>query len=411
MSDKIKFSYVATKEGKKIEGTIEALDRAAALKTIVEKGYRPISLSDNAKFDPNNLSLPSFLQKKSISLKDLVAFTRQLSTMINAGVPLLKSLDTLKNQTESQLLSEALEQISADIRGGSTLSKAMGKHPKIFSAIYINMVNAGEVAGILDDVLNKLAVQQEKEATIKKKIKSASTYPKVLIGITFMAFFVLMTVVVPKIGEIIIDLGGEDAELPALTATMLSISDFATSYWYIVIGGAVGLIVSLKKYLKTPTGKRNLDKLLLKMPVAKNIVVKVALARFSRTFSSLMASGVTVLESITITSKAMGNVIIEEALVHAAKEVRQGAVLSEVMAQNAIFPPILTQMLAIGEETGELDTVLNKVADFYEEEVDAVVESISSIIEPVMIVILGGMVGLIAVSVIGPISSLSQNVG
>lgn len=411
MSDKtVQYNYVASNHGKRVKGSVTAVSRSEALKRIAEQGYKPISLSNSKEFDMNNLTLPSFLRRKKVGLKDIVAFTRQLSTMISAGIPLLRAIEILQAQTESPILNDALHQVSADITGGGTLSQALGKHPNVFSSIYVNMVGAGEVGGILDEVLKKLALQQEKEASIKKKIKSASTYPKVLIGITFIAFFILMTVVVPKIGGIIKDLGGEDAKLPPITSILLGISDFAKANWYIIIFVVVAMIIGAKKYLKTPRGKRNFDKLLLKIPMTRTVITKISLARFSRTFSSLMGAGVSVLEALNITSKSMSNVLIEEALQDAAKEVRQGANLSDVMSQNPIFPPLLTQMIAIGEETGELDTVLNKVADFYEEEVDAVVESISTIIEPVMIVILGGMVGLIAYAVIGPISSLSSNV-
>lgn len=273
------------------------------------------------------------------------------------------------------------------------------------------MVKAGEAGGILDDILKRLAMQQEKDASIKKKIKSASAYPMVLLVITVVAFFALMTFVVPRIGQIVTDLAGDDAVLPIQTRVLLSISDFMTNYWYFFLVIVVGGTFLLRRYIKTKKGRRNWHALLLRIPVVKTIITKVAIARFARIFSSLMGAGVSVLDSINVTADAIGNVIIEEELKEAGKEVTAGQQLSEPLSNSKHFPPIVAQMLSVGEETGQTDQVLIKVADFYEEEVDNMVDSLSSIIEPVMIVLMGAMVGLIASAVIGPISELSQSIG
>jgi type IV pilus assembly protein PilC len=272
------------------------------------------------------------------------------------------------------------------------------------------MVRAGEAAGILDDILKRLAMQQEKNATMRKKIKSAMTYPMVLIGITIIAFFGLMIFVIPQIGKILTDLGGEDAKLPVITQVMLAISDFLIHQWYILVPIVVVGIIFLSRYIKTPKGKSQFHHIVLKVPAVKTIVKKVAVARFARTFAALMGAGVAVLEALAVTSRAVGNVVYEEALVDAADQVKNGATLSSIIEKNDLFPAIVAQMLAVGEETGQTDTVLIKVADFYEEEVDVAIDGLSSIIEPVMIVVMGGMVGLIAASVMSPIASLSQNV-
>jgi type IV pilus assembly protein PilC len=340
----------------------------------------------------------------------LVAFTRQLSAMIGAGVPLLRSLSSIEKHEEDKALKRVLAAVIKDIEGGMLLGDALAKHPKAFNDIYINMVRAGEAAGILDDILKRLAAQQEKATAIRKKIKSAMTYPMVLIFIAVGAFFGLMLFVIPRIGTIITDLGGPDAKLPGITLFMLGISHILTSYWFIIIPVLVATVVILLRYIRTTRGKRQFHGLLLKIPGIKSIVTKTAVARFARTFSALMGAGVAVLEALNVTARAVGNVHFEEVLSNAAIEVKNGKSLSATIEKSDLFPPIVAQMLAVGEETGQTDTVLLKVADFYEEEVDLAISGISSIIEPAMIVFMGGMVGLIAASVMTPIAQLSQNV-
>ena len=401
------FTYTAVnKDGKAVTGNTEASNKESVSALLVRQGFRPVVIKEiKAKAGSLNISFGS-----GVKMKDLVIFTRQLSTMINAGVPLVRSLATLQAQTDSKKFKEVLIDISHEVEGGIAFADALAKHPKVFSSIYINMVRAGEAGGILDDILKKLATQQEKDASIRKKVKSASTYPIILMVITAVAFMGLTIFVIPKIGKMLKDLGGEDTKLPIQTEIMLSISDFMQHQWYVIIIVAVLSVVFLKWYTKTPKGHYNKDYLLLKTPVLKTVITKVAVARFARIFASMMAAGVTVLESIEVTSRAIGNKVIEKELMNAAKDVRNGKQLSEPISQSKFFPPIVSQMLAVGEETGQTETILVKVADFYEEEVDALIDGLSSIIEPIMICVMGGMVGLIAASVIGPISSLSQNI-
>jgi len=402
-----KFSYTATgDDDKQHSGTLEAADENAARSSLVRLKLKPIVIKKVQK-KKGNLDIP-FLTKSTVKSKDLVVFTRQLATMINAGVPLVRSLATMQKQTESEVFKTHLTEISRDVESGIAFADALEKHSKIFSPIYINMIRAGEAGGIMDDILKKLAVQQEKDAAIRAKFKSAMTYPLVLIGITVSVFVMLMTVVVPKVGTIIADLTGGD--LPTMTKVMLGISDFLLGFWYIHIVVTVGLAIYIKKSLGTKKGKEVRDRILLKIPGIKLIVVKMVVARFSRIFASLMASGVSVIEAIEITAKAVGNSVVEKELMASAKEVANGKQLSEPLSESKVFPPIVSQMMAIGEETGQSDTVLLKVADFYEEEVDAAVEGLSSILEPILIVVMGGMVGLISASVIGPISSLANNI-
>lgn len=402
-----KYSYTATgDDNKQHSGSLEAADENAARASLVRLKLRPIVIKKEEK-KKGAIEIP-FLTKKGVKSKDLVVFTRQLATMINAGVPLVRSLATMQKQTESNTMRTHLAQISRDVEGGISFADALEKHPDIFSPIYVNMIRAGEAGGILDDILKKLALQQEKDAAIRAKFKSAMTYPVVLICITILVFIALMTVVVPKVGTIIADL--TNGELPTMTKVMLSISDFILGFWFIHIGVTVGLTIYLRRFLKTPKGRLTRDTLLLKIPGIKVIIIKMVVARFSRIFASLMSAGVSVIDSIEITAKAIGNVVIEKELMAAAKQVANGEQLSVPLSKSTVFPAIVSQMMAIGEETGQTDTVLLKVADFYEEEVDAAVDGLSSIIEPLLIVVMGGMVGLIAASVIGPISSLANKI-
>lgn len=402
-----KFTYTATKDGKTINGAVEAATKQTAIATLAQQNIHPVILKEHS----SKAGMLSSLTQGRVRQKDIVVFTRQLSTMVSAGVPLTRSLSTLQQQTESKRFGQIVGEIAKEVEGGSTLADAFSKHPSTFNEIYVSMVRAGEAGGILDDILKRLASQLEKDASIRKKIKSAMTYPTVILSITVIAFFGIMMFVIPKLGAILKDLGGEDAELPVYTQAMLSLSDFLRGN-AIVLGATLFIAVFLlRKYIKTPKGKYRFHLFLLRIPVIKTVVIKVAIARFSRTFASLMSSGVSVLDALQVTGGAIGNKVIERELIEAAKEVKNGKQLSQPLSVSPHFPPIVSQMLAVGEETGQIDTILVKVADFYEEEVDATIDGLSSLIEPLMIIVLGSMVGMIAASVMGPIASLSKNVG
>ncbi len=403
------FQYIASSEkNKTTSGVIDAQDEAAVVAALAKQNLRPLSVTIAKK--TSGFSLNHLLGNDKVKSDDLVIFTRQLSAMVGAGVPLLRSLSSLEAHTESPGLKNILVNVIKDVEGGSPLADALGKYPLVFSDVYVNMVRAGEAAGILDEILKRLALQQEKSAAIRKKVKSAMSYPMVLMVITIIAFFGLMLFVIPQIGKILLDLGGPDAKLPIITQIMLGISDFFLKFGLIVIplmGVGVFLLI---RYLRTPVGKHQFHHFVLKVPAVNSIIRKVVVARFARTFSALNGAGVSMLESLNVTAKALGNVVYEQALIEAADKVKNGEQLSKVLEANPLFPAIVAQMLAVGEETGQTDTVLVKVADFYEEEVDTAINGLSAIIEPVMIVIMGGAVGLIAASVMGPIASLAQNI-
>lgn len=427
-----KFSYKALKDGKTITGLAEAANKEALMATLTKQGLRPLVLKTASGGTSSSFfNLKSGGGSKKVKLRDLVIFTRQLSTMISAGVPLARSLAGLQSGAESPYLRTVIGGITKDIEGGTSLGDAFAKYPKVFSEVYINMVRAGESGGILDDILKRLATQVEQDASIRKKIKSAMMYPIVILSVTVIAFFGVMLFIVPKLGGILLSLGGPNAKLPVYTQALLNASNFCVHNTIIhhipglasipVIGKLPNLIFImaivgvgvfyLLRYIRTPVGKYNFHAVLLRAPIFKVVILKIAIARFSRTFASLMSSGVSVLDALSITGGAIGNKVIERELEDAAKEVKNGKQLSEALSGSHHFPPIVYQMLAVGEETGQIDTVLIKVADFYEEEVAVMIDGLAAIIEPIMIILLGGAVGLIAASVMGPIASLSKNIG
>ena len=394
-----------------IRGKIEASDRQSAIATLSTQSLKPIEIKEKATslLSGGSITIP-FLSGR-VNGSSLVLFTRQLSTMVGAGVPLLRALNGLSKNADSKALSAIVTKVGADIQGGMTLADALAKHPKVFNSVYVNMVRAGEAGGILDDILDRLATQQEKAASMKKKIRGAMAYPLVLLVIVIGAFFGLMIFIIPQIGKIIKNLAGPQGKLPALTTIMLGISDFVIHFWWVIVivAGVGGY--AFVKFIHTPAGRLMFHRTLLRIPVVRDVIIKTAVARFARTFSALLGAGVSIVEALDVTGKAIGNVVYENAFKVAIEDVKVGKPLSGVIARyDAIFPPIVPQMLSVGEETGKIDVVLLKVADFYEEEVDVVINSMSAIIEPVMIVVMGAMVGLIVASVMGPITSLATQI-
>lgn len=404
------FSYIAMDNNNNVvKGSTEQVDRSSVINALVAQNLRPVSIKMlNSRKNRGEIKLFQNKNSRRVKRVHLVIMTRQLSVMVGAGVPLLRSLTSLAQHTESNGLRNVLNDVAKSVEAGSSLADALAKHPKVFDEIYTNMVRAGEAAGILDDILKRLALQQEKSASIRKKIKSAMLYPITLIVVTTVAFFGLMLFVVPQIARIMEEIGGPNVELPLITQFMIGLSKFVINYWYAILLTVVAIIFGAIRFRRTKKGRHFFDAVILKIPGFGKLATKVAVSRFARTFSSLMGAGVAVLECLVVTSRSIGNVLFEDSLKQAAFEVKSGKPLSLVIGDDPIFPPIISQMLAVGEETGQTDTVLVKVADFYEEEVDVAIEGISAIIEPAMIIILGAMVGLIAASVMSPIASLAQ---
>jgi len=405
------FSYSARdKSGVIQKGNVFAPDRAGASAALQAKGLTPILVKENLKAGKGGAKggiggLLSAVQK--VKLEDKVIFSRQFATMINAGVPIAQSLNILQQQSESPKLKAAVGDISKQVTGGATLANAMAAHPDVFNNIYVNMVRAGETGGLLDQVLDRLATQQEKDAEIISKVRGAMIYPGVITTATVGAFFFLMTVIVPKLSGIFEDMG---ADLPIYTKILLAVSKFLVHDWWMFIGGVVAAVVVFVRWHRTENGKRIFDKLMLKAPIFGTILMKVNVARFARTFGSLMASGISVLDAINATKSALGSTVYQDELAIVAQKVKNGRPMSEQIKESPYFPAIVGQMLSVGEETGKVDEILLKLADFYEKEVDNVVAGITSIIEPILIMVLGGMVGFIVISVFGPISDIGNHV-
>jgi len=400
------FSYtVLGKDDHQLTGLITASTRELAVAALRQQGNKPISVHE-VKTHTRRLTF-----KNKVRTKELMVFTRELSTMVSAGVPLPRSLETLAAQTENKYFREVINNVNHDIESGLPLADSLAKHPKVFSEVYVNMVRAGEAGGILDDILKRLATQVEKDASIKHKIHGAMAYPIVIMTVTIVAFFGIMLFIMPKISKIITDLGGSNASLPIYSRIMINISSFMQqNIIFILIFFCLAAFL-FRRYIGTDKGRLWWHGLLLRIPVLGKVITKIAIARFSRTFASLMGSGVTVLEALQITGKAIGNRVIQKELVGIAEAVKNGQPLGKQILGSTYFPPIVGQMITVGEETGKIDEILVKVADFYEEEVDTVIDSLASIIEPVMIIILGTIVGLIAASVMGPIAGLSKQIG
>ncbi len=399
------YIYTARSTNGQIQkGTINARTKQGAIEALRSRQLSPLIVEEPKKGGLNmEIRLPG---KHKVKSKDLVMFTRQLSTMVDAGVPILRSLSLLRDQTESLILREVLTKVIVDIQSGTSLSEALGKHQQAFSPIYVNMVRAGEAGGILDKVLNRLAYQQEKDSSLHSKIRGAMIYPMVIFSVTIIAFFILMTFIVPKIGLILNELSQGKEKLPIYTRVLLSLSHIMKSPEFI-IGFVVILpiiIIFFRHYISTDKGRYVWHSALLRIPSIRNIIIKTSIARFSRIFASLMSAGVSIVEAIETTAHAIGNAVIEKELLNCSKAVQSGSSFATELAKQPHFPGIVVQMLAVGEETGKTDEIILKVADFYEDEVDVAVAGISSIIEPVMIIMLGCIVGLIAVSVFGPIT-------
>ena len=394
--------------GKPNNGTLYAANHAAAVADLNHRGLTPITLIQTDSNDKKN-SLSSLFATlpftNRVKTQDKVIFSRQLATMVAAGVPIARALNILQEQTESPKVKEMARDLAKQVEGGQSLAKAMAAHPDIISHVYVSMVRAGEAGGILDDVLDRLAEQEEKDAEIRSKVKSALMYPSVVGIATVVAFFFLMIFIVPKLASVFADMG---AKLPIYTVIMLNISAFLVNFWYVIIGLAIVAVVFFRLWHSTPNGRHVIDKALLKAPIFGKIIIKVNTARFARTFGSLMFAGTPLLDALDVTKSALSNSIFQRELNAIATEVKNGRALSAELHGSKCFPPIVGQMVAIGEETGRLNEILVKLATFYEREVDDVVNGLTAIIEPILILVLGGMVGFIAVSVIGPISSLSQ---
>ncbi|HLB95176.1 MAG TPA: type II secretion system F family protein, partial [Nitrospiria bacterium] len=343
-----------------------------------------------------------------VSDKDIVVFTRQFATMIDAGLPLVQCLEILTAQTENKVLAKTIGEVRQDVEAGSTYADALRKHPKVFDALYVNMVAAGEAGGILDTILNRLAKHIEKAMKLKKQIKTAMVYPAVIMCVAVIIIAILMVWVIPVFAKMFSDFGGA---LPAPTQLVVSASYFMKSnIIYMIIG--VGLFIfAFRRFYRTPMGRKLVDRAALRLPVVGDLIRKAAVAKFTRTLGTLISSGVPILDGLSIVAKTAGNKIIEEAVMMTRQSISEGKTIAEPLGQTKVFPPMVVQMIAVGETTGALDAMLSKIADFYDEEVDAAVTALTSLLEPMLMVFLGVVIGFIVVAMYLPIFSMAGAVG
>lgn len=390
------------RQGTMQKGQLAANSREEVIALLRKENILVTSVQQKAK----EIKIPGFGGK--VNDKDIVIFTRQFATMIDAGLPLVQCLEILANQCENPVLAKAVGEVRADVEGGSTYADALRKHPKVFDDLYVNMVAAGEAGGILDTILNRLAKHIEKSMKLKKQIKSAMVYPSTIMGVAGIVIVVLLVWVIPIFAQMFTDFGGT---LPALTQLVIDISYFMKRN-ILKMAVVIGLAVyGFKKYYQTPNGRKTVDQVALKLPVLGDLIRKAAVAKFTRTLGTLIASGVPILEGLGIVAKTSGNKVIEQALMNARQSISEGKTISDPLGKEKVFPPMVVQMIAVGETTGALDAMLSKIADFYDDEVDAAVGALTSLLEPMLMVFLGVTIGTIVIAMYLPIFKLASVVG
>ncbi len=393
------FTYKArTRQGEVLQDQVEGTDTMAVAASLRQQGLLVIDVKEQGVAQKDILA-----PFKRVKLGDTVVFTRQFATMINAGLPIVRALYVLSEQTENPKLKDVIDLVRKDVEAGLELSEALDKHPSVFDRLYVEMVRAGEIGGILDGVLLRIADQLEKDQELRRKVKSAMTYPIVVLGFVSLILAGMLIFIVPQFEGIYESLGGT---LPLPTRMLLTVSEVFRKFWYIVLLLIVAIWLGMRQYRKTEQGARRFDKIKISAPIFGPLFHKAALSRFARTLGSLMRSGVPILQALDIVGETVNNRIIADAVSDVKQGVREGEVIARPLAGHDVFPPMVVQMLAVGEETGAVDTMLDKVADFYDDEVTAAVDSLTSIIEPVMIAVIGGMVGLAVIALYMPMFNI-----
>lgn len=395
-----------TTQGDVRKGEIEAPNQAAVMTKLREMRIKPTSVKKKGGIDLSgniNIPMPAFLQP-AVKEQDLVVFTRQFATMIDSGLPLVQCLEIQANNVENPTFQKQLTEIKETVEGGATFADALKKFPKTFDPLYVNLVAAGEVGGILDTILNRLAAYIEKNNKLKRQVKGAMVYPIAIMGVMVVILYVIMRFVVPTFEQMFSDVG---AELPVPTQILMGISNFVVNYGAYAIVGLVIFYFVFRRILETETGRRLWDSFLLKMPIFGDLLRKVAVARFCRTLGTMISSGVPILDALEICSRSAGNYVVEDAIMKTRDSISEGRTIAEPLAESGVFPGMVCQMINVGEATGALDTMLNKIADFYDDEVEVAVAGITSLIEPFIIVFLGVVVGGLVVALYLPIFSMA----
>lgn len=396
------FNYKAMNaSGMNFEGTLNAKDAAEARSLLTRKRLTVVSLKKKPTEIKINLG-------SGIKSQDIARFTRQFSAMCSAGLPLLQSLNILEEQAVNPVMRETIHKLSQSINGGTSLADAMAMHPKIFSKLYVHMVAAGEAGGILEGILIRLAEYQEANERLKRKVKKAMTYPAIVLIVSILVVIVLMMFVIPQFASIFEQGGGE---LPLPTQIVMNISDAIQNYFLVWFSAIIVFIVGMAYVLKVPSLRLEFDRMKLKAPMFGDLETKSSVSRFSRTLGTLLNAGVSIIDALHVTAKTSGNMMVEKSIIKIATSISGGKPIAEPMKEAGIFPPMVIQMTSVGERTGGLGNMLLKVADFYDEEVDAAVDALTSMIEPLIIVFLGGFIGFILVAMYMPMFSLSDNIG
>jgi type IV pilus assembly protein PilC len=396
----------STRSGQQLKGEMEAPSLEAVMIQLRRQGIQPGNVKERGKGLDVELKIPGLEQK--VSTKDLVVFTRQFATMIDAGLPLVQCLDILGKQQDNKTFKKILLQVKEDVESGSTFADALKKHPKAFDELYVNLVAAGEIGGILDTILNRLAAYIEKALKLKKKVKSAMTYPATIIGIAVVVIAVILIFVIPSFEKMFADFGGE---LPGPTQFVINLSNLIQSYILVFIGAGVIGSWLYKRYYRTPAGRLQMDALYLKLPIMGVLIRKVAVAKFSRTLGTMISSGVPILDGLDIVAKTAGNKVVENAVYKVRQSISEGKTIAEPLEQSGVFPPMVCQMVAVGEQSGAIDTMLNKIADFYDDEVDDAVGNLTAMMEPLLMLFLGTTVGGLVIAMYLPIFKLAGTVG
>jgi type IV pilus assembly protein PilC len=393
-----------TKKGRKLKGEIDAANDKIAMANLRKRNLTVQKLKPKPKDIFENVS---FLKQK-VTKKDLVIFTRQFSTMIDAGLPLVQGLQILAEQSENPTFKALLKEVNRDVEGGSTLAEALRKHPEVFDNLFVNLIAAGEVGGILDTILRRLATFIEKAEKLKSQIKGAMTYPIVVVAIAIIVIAVILIFVIPVFQDMFKSFG---KALPAPTQLVVNMSEFLKGNIHWCILGLIAVIYAFKKYRNSQGGRKTTDALFLKLPVFGDLLKKTAVARFTRTLGTMLSSGVPILDALEIVAKTSGNVIIEEILYEVRGSIAEGQTIAEPLSENDIFPGMVIQMIAVGEATGALDTMLEKIADFYDEEVDTAVSALTSMLEPLLMLFLGGSIGGLVIAMYLPIFQMAAAMG
>ncbi len=392
-----------TRAGELRNGVLDANSAEEAMQKVKAQGITPSKVKKKAL----EIKMPTL--GTGVSLKDLVIFTRQFSTMIDAGLPLVQCLEILSTQADSEGLKRTLKDVKEVVEGGSTFADALKRHPKIFDELYVNLVAAGEVGGILDTILSRLATYIEKSMKLRKKVKGALFYPICIMVVGIGVLLILLYYVIPVFEKMFADFGSSQS-LPAMTQSLIDLSNWMRDYWYIVFGTLGGVIIGTHYFKKWPKGRYLWDKGVLKLPLFGSLLRKVAVAKFTRTLGTMVSSGVPILDALDVVAKSAGNKVVEEAVYYTREKISEGKTMAEPLAESGVFPGMVVQMIAVGENTGALDQMLSKIADFYDEEVDVAVDTLTSLMEPVMLVFLGGMVGYFLIAMYLPIFSLASAV-